>query len=88
MDSNKLKVLNQIGYRIKRCCGNCEHFKRGGGYNRRGAFGDCTLHKYVHQKHTGGERDLSSYEAGYCDDHQWNNRVVGSMHAFGDLREE
>ena len=65
MDANKLKVLEEIDYKILPCCMNCKHadiYVLG--------FGTCKLHTYQHLKHEnpGGSRGLSIHASGTCQD--------------------
>ena len=68
MDDNKLNKLREIGYTIRKSCGECEH----GGFNGNNYWGTCQLHRYSHKKHDGGvkgaDRELSIYCHGVCED--------------------
>ena len=86
MDANKLKVLEDIDYEIRRVCGNCCHFARDGRDKK--AFGVCLAHEYKHLKHTDSDRHLSVHRDGHCETHTWKLKSVSIMHTFADLREQ
>jgi hypothetical protein len=78
MDQDKLRVLKEIHYEIKEVCGNCVHSKLSAD-----GWGTCTLQRYVHQKHSESERELSINRAGYCDQHLWRSReLLGAYDQF------
>lgn len=83
MDKNKLKVLQDLDYSIKRTCGNCYH----GAFNSM-SFGVCLIHKYEHQKHTTEKRQLSVNQYGYCAEHKWKNPFVNFIHGFAEFMEK
>lgn len=90
MDANKLKVFQDIDYEIKRVCGNCKFYIGNDtpGRHQSSLFSSCLKHVYFHQKHTQSKRELSVHATGTCEQHEWNERIVGFMHAYADLREE
>lgn len=65
MDENKLKVLRDIGYEIRPCCGLCVH---GTFRGIKDDFGSCAARTYDHKKHTGDARQLSIHRAGLCNE--------------------
>ncbi len=70
MDQNKLKVLNDIGYAIRKTCATCEYslFTQARGNN----WGLCFAKTYEHLKHTGPERQLSINKFGHCPQYAWD----------------
>jgi hypothetical protein len=66
MDANKLKILQDIEYRIHRSCGNCKYRNISGFI-----FGTCKKHKYSHLKHSASNRELSVCVDGICKYHEW-----------------
>lgn len=67
MDANKLKVLQDLKYTIRKVCENCKFSK---GLNN-SDFGTCAKHSYNHLKHTDAKRELSINKFGYCESHEW-----------------
>ncbi len=61
MDEAKQRKLIEIGYSI-RACGLCKHADIGPGTD----WGTCEMHRYLHGKHTGDERQLSINRHGVC----------------------
>ena len=63
MDSNKLKVLKSVNYRIVNTCSRCEYssFSRVGNN-----FGTCEVTTYKHLKHSNSVRQLSIHRSGVC----------------------
>ena len=62
MDTNKLKKLESLNYKIYKCCGLCKHanlFKDD--------WSTCTIHSYDHLKHSESTRQLSIFKYGACD---------------------
>lgn len=78
MDANKLKTLQDLKYRIKRCCGICLY---GRFANSMQLFGCCEAKKYEHQKHSDAKRCLSVYRYGSCDDFSLNPAVLEMLAA-------
>lgn len=62
MDQNKINKLVDIGYEVKKVCGNCKHFTQYEDMH----FGECDAHEYTHLKHSGGKRKLSVVQYGTC----------------------
>lgn len=81
MDANKRLKLLEIGYKMNGACGNCKH----GVFNERLEFGTCSLHTYVHEKHTVPARNLSVHKAGYCDNHMWSEQELEFIHGFKEF---
>jgi hypothetical protein len=83
MDANKLVVLKDIGYTVQPTCGNCIHAN----IARGSKWGTCNIHTYLHQKHTGEERQLSINVSGRCQ--EWENEgLVAELEGFAQLLEE
>ena len=80
MDAGKRRTLIEISYEI-RACGVCAH----AAIDRAQDWGECTLHTYVHQKHTGGERPLSIHRCGVCPDFQVSDTAVAEIHGFAEF---
>lgn len=78
MDTNKLKVLRDAKYTIRKVCGNCSsgRFKKGN------PFGECLSRTYTHEKHTGEKRQLSVHQTGYCDYHVFAEEETDKLHGF------
>jgi len=72
MDVNKLKTLQELKYRIKKCCGICIH---GRFATTCDWFGCCEAKQYQHQKHSDSQRQLSVYRYGSCDDFRINSDI-------------
>lgn len=86
MDNNKLDKLREIGYSVRKCCKTCKHaniFDFG--------WGTCTLHSYVHKKHTGGGkgslRELSITAQGVCDDHETEQIYLDITNHYKEFHE-
>ncbi len=79
MDANKRQKLLDIGYRVKSTCGTCKHFNS----YVDPEFGDCSLHKYTHLKHSGGQRKLSVVQHGHCNSYEQDN--VEFLHGFKEF---
>lgn len=62
MDENKRNVLHELGYVIRPTCGLCVRSR----IDRGSDWGTCTLHKYVHLKHSNSVRQLSVNRYGTC----------------------
>ncbi len=61
MDDNKLKVLQDLPYRLRDVCSECKH----GDFERGVDFGYCCDTTYDHLKHT-GIHFLSIHRTGHC----------------------
>lgn len=86
MDANKLTKLNNINYKVRRCCFNCEYCELGH-YSFSG-FTTCKKHTYQHLKHTDKNRQLSIHYTGYCDGHEWRSGFDLQLHAYEQLKEK
>lgn len=64
-DENKFGKLREIGYTVNVTCGLCRH-SRMEMVGRQ--WGICTLHRYVHEKHTTLDegRGVSVHASGSC----------------------
>lgn len=82
MDRNKLKVLQDIGYSIKKVCGNCLH-----GLFPQNDWGTCAVTTYDHEKHTGPARQLSIHRTGHCSKHVFDTSRGHQLGAFQPLIE-
>lgn len=78
MDKNKLKVLQDIDYKINRCCGVCKH----GDFGYLNDWGTCSIQQYSHLKHSGENRQLSINVFGSCDKFELNE-----TYDFGGFKE-
>lgn len=85
MDENKTIKLKEIGYLVRRNCGNCKS-----GKFRHSGWGTCGSFTYKHLKHSDEERDLSINRDGYCKSHQWDdlNEMHNELHGFVEFVEE
>ncbi len=83
MDANKLKVLRELPYTVRRVCGLCYH-----GRFILTLWGTCDINEYEHQKHTDETRALSIHQYGSCPDFQLSGADVGTIGAFAALLEE
>lgn len=81
MDANKRVKLQQISYRIQKCCGICKH----GQFNPGRAFGVCDVHSYEHLKHTDSTRSLSVYQFGGCPNWEEDEGCSHEMHSFREF---
>ena len=81
MDKNKLKVLQDIDYKIQKTCGLCQHGDFGLSYAKQ-RWGTCKIQKYEHLKHTGDKRDLSINIYGYCDKFQAQEIEMAGLEKF------
>lgn len=80
MDKSKSKKLQEIGYKINRCCGLCKY-----AILSLDGWGTCVNHTYQHEKHTGEERDLSINQFGYCTSFELEESKVIGLHSYSDL---
>ena len=83
MDKNKTAELLDIGYVVKRCCGNCDNADL---YPGR-LWGTCRVHSYAHLKHVGPERQLSINCWGYCDKYTPFDELTMQLGGFADFLE-
>lgn len=77
MDTNKLIVLNKIGYHPVKCCGVCANAE----FQYGSVFGVCKVYTYIHNKH-GNERKLSIHKYGMCNGDKF---VKGEREAVDDF---
>lgn len=82
-DKNKLKVLQDINYKILRTCANCKHAELTE-YNE---WGTCKVHKYQHGKHTGDDRGVSIHKSGTCKSHDYELMVTFRYGAHDQFKE-
>ena len=61
MDKNKYLKLQEIHYKIYRCCGSCMHANY---FND--DWSTCKIHVYNHQKHSESLREMSIFKYGSC----------------------
>ena len=73
MDTNKLSVLQEVGYRIPETCATCEHSDLSAD-----GWGYCNLHKYQHLKHTEDTSRLSVNKAGVCQSYNRDDKKVAT----------
>lgn len=83
MDANKLKVLQDLPYTIKRVCGNCYWHEKI--YDP--MFTTCMEHTYHHLKHD-EKRQLSINIYGCCPKHEWDEEILAFMHAYEEFKED
>lgn len=65
MDQNKVKKLQEVGFKILSTCGRCKYGRFG---NPDNFFGECARFTYDHLKHSRNPRQLSVHSAGNCGD--------------------
>ena len=82
MDNNKLNVLNQIGYKVKKTCAFCTH----GVFVNGSMFGTCSKHEYEHLKHK-SVRKLSIHKCGVCGNFKGNEAELDKLEGFKQLVE-
>jgi hypothetical protein len=80
MDQNKLKVLQNVEYKVKRVCGNCMYADLTPSTD----WGTCTYHDYHHLKHN-ERRQLSIHRTGSCRTHRLVDLSV--IHGFAQFLE-
>ena len=80
LDTNKLKVLQGIGYRMRRVSTPI-YPQTGGGY--------CGVHEYQHIKHSEGTSFLSVHRLGWCKQWELNVETLATLglHAFREFAE-
>lgn len=81
MDANKRKLLDQVGYEVRACCGTCRHARVSQGSE----WGTCSIHSYDHVKHTGPARALSISIFGGCPQHAISAEATASLGRFAEL---
>lgn len=80
MDQNKLKVLQEIEYKIPSVCSLCFH-----GDFPQNDFGTCKINTYAHLKHTGDVRNLSIHKLGSCAMFTENSKEVAKLGTYGQF---
>lgn len=83
MDKNKLKVLQDLPYKIKAVCGNCIHADLKEGVR----FGTCKITSYEHLKHSAETSQLSIYKFGSCPKHEFGDQYEYVLGAWAEFRE-
>lgn len=81
MDLNKLDKLLKIGYEVKKVCGLCIYAN----FNPRTGWGTCSYHKYEHQKHNDGDRDLSISRYGSCEQFKLSQEEALKLERFTEF---
>lgn len=81
MDTNKLKVLQDIGYKVYRTCDLCEHSEFVGP----NMFGTCKIQTYDHLKHSDSTRKLSINRSGGCPKFSMADEMATYIHGFAKL---
>lgn len=82
MDNNKLKVLCDIGYKIKKTCKTCKHSVLSAD-----GWGTCSILVYKHKKHN-RILNLSINESGYCHQYNANESKISLLHGFSEFFED
>lgn len=77
MDEAKRRKLVEIGYSIQ-ACGLCQHADIHPGSD----WGTCERYRYLHGKHTDGERQLSINRHGACPSFEPVVSAFASLHGF------
>lgn len=77
MDANKLKVLQEIEYKISAVCSLCLH-----GEFPQNDFGTCSIHTYEHQKHSDQTRKLSVHKLGSCAMFTENQQAIAKLGSY------
>lgn len=78
MDAAKLKVLQNLRYRILPVCGLCKH-----GWFPKTDWGHCENNTYEHEKHSGPPRQLSIHKFGGC----WKFQRKGNLDYLAGFQE-
>jgi len=82
MDINKLKVLKEINYTIKKTCNNCDNSF----FKKRTDWGLCMDSSYFHNKH---EKNMfvSINRYGYCEDWKISKSKIEKLGYFKNFLE-
>ena len=80
MDENKREQLQKMGYRINRCCGNCEFATIS-----KDGWGTCNIFGYSHKKHSDADRQLSINSSGVCGSHQLHRHALVRLGGFAEF---
>jgi hypothetical protein len=84
MDANKREKLVQIGYKVRRTCGNCQH----GAIPTGKTWGTCKVESYEHKKHSDTTRELSIHGFGHCDQHEYKDGTWLDLGRFAEFAED
>lgn len=84
MDANKLQVLRDIPYEVRKVCGLCAH---GIFPTPNNDWGTCGVQQYEHKKHTGPARQLSIVKYGSCPNFETDPIKVGQLALFQEFLE-
>lgn len=84
MDANKLKVLREVGYKVRQSCETCIHSDLSPD-----GWGYCNKHRYEHLKHSEKQSRLSIHRSGCCTSYQKNEISLAllALHAFSEFVE-
>ena len=80
MDKNKLKVLQDIGYKIQSVCSLCVYATF-----PNNDWGTCNVHVYNHLKHTGPVRKLTINKLGFCSKFDIDFDRLAKLESFTEL---
>lgn len=82
MDANKLKVLQNIGFRINPNCETCAHSDLSDD-----GWGYCGAHEYEHEKHSEEKSFLSVHRMGWCSQWELDQAKLATLglHAFKEF---
>lgn len=87
MDTNKLRVLRDLSYRVLPTCGLCRH----GEFPVGREWGTCRAHSYRHLKHSAqsGEtlRQLSINRSGTCPSFAVDGERLRQLEGFSEFLE-
>ncbi len=80
MDKAKLKVLQELEFRIRPSCAFCvfSTFPNND-------WGTCATNKYEHEKHTGEPRDMSIHKSGLCYTYMADHIKLNTLEGFAEL---
>lgn len=84
MDANKLEVLRELPYSVRKVCSLCRH---GVFPNPSTDWGTCSEQEYEHKKHTGSPRQLSIVRFGNCSRFELSPRLVATLGAYQEFLE-
>jgi hypothetical protein len=83
MDLNKLKVLQDLPYKIHKVCGICKN----GRWKPNTDWGTCMIILYNHKKHTTDERELSIHKYGSCPKFEYDEHIPATFGLFQEFIE-
>jgi len=75
-DKNKMKALEDAGFKIQPTCRICSHFSDKGWF-----WGTCREITYIHTKHTGDPREASVPRIGHCPKFYLDEKRAASLNA-------